>query len=286
MTEPQALATIDAPPLAAWEDPTLWDQLMRVSSALARTQLLPAHLRGSNQEETTANCLLVVEQAHRWGMSPFALVGETYVIGGNLGYQGKLVAAVINTRAGLEDRLSYEFSGKGDDLICVCSGTFKGTGKTEQVAVKLGDVVTFEKSGKRKAMWSRMPEQKLSYGAAIKWARRHAPEIMLGVATVDDLDLRTGYTSNVTPAVSASAALDAFAATPVEVEETPQTLPLDEILEAIDRIEKLAKEAGLTNDELDDMALSLNGIKISQSELDHLAAIEDTLLAILKGAEE
>jgi len=37
-------------------------------------------------------------------------------------------------------------------------------------------------------MWMNDPEQKLWYTGATKWARRHAPELMLGIMSDDDLD--------------------------------------------------------------------------------------------------
>ena len=37
-------------------------------------------------------------------------------------------------------------------------------------------------------MWTKDPRQKLIYSGVIKWARAHAPELILGVATDDDID--------------------------------------------------------------------------------------------------
>ena len=37
-------------------------------------------------------------------------------------------------------------------------------------------------------MWIRDPDQKLVYSGVVKWARRHCPEIIMGVLTEDDLD--------------------------------------------------------------------------------------------------
>jgi hypothetical protein len=38
-------------------------------------------------------------------------------------------------------------------------------------------------------MWTSDPDQKLVYSGATKWARRHCPEIMLGVLTDQDLEV-------------------------------------------------------------------------------------------------
>lgn len=135
-------------------------------------------------EEVRANCFLIVNQAFRWGMDPFAVMPETYVVGGKLGYQGKLIAGLVNSLADLEERLSYEFKGtKGTpDFTVIVSGKFRGAKAPVTVEVSVGQAQTDNQ------MWKKDPEQKLVYTGATKWARRWCPEIILGILTDDDLD--------------------------------------------------------------------------------------------------
>src|SRR5690242_1685779 len=93
--------------LAHLMDTAKFEHCYRIAEAMSRASLIPRHLKGGTPQETAANCFLVVNQALRWHMDPFAVAPETYEVGGKLGYQGKLVAAVINTRAGLADKLTY-----------------------------------------------------------------------------------------------------------------------------------------------------------------------------------
>jgi len=37
-------------------------------------------------------------------------------------------------------------------------------------------------------MWATDPEQKLAYSGATKWARRHCPQVIMGVHTIEDLE--------------------------------------------------------------------------------------------------
>lgn len=139
--------------------------------------------------KTIANCFRVVNQALRWGFDPFSIIDSTYSLGdGKLAFEGKLVAAVVNTRGGLVKRLAYSYSGRGDDLTVTVTGTLSGESEPRQVTCRLGDVKTYDRNGKPKEMWIKDPEQKLAYNGAAKWARRHCPEVMLGVFTEDDLD--------------------------------------------------------------------------------------------------
>jgi hypothetical protein len=149
---------------------------------MAHASLTPAHLKGASQNEAVANCFRVANQALRWGFDPFAIMDETYVVHGRLGYQGKLVAAVVNARAGLKDRLRYEHTGTGADRTVTVSGQFKDENEPRTITLSIKQALTDNK------MWKTDPDQKLVYSGVTKWARRHCPEIMLGVLTDDDVD--------------------------------------------------------------------------------------------------
>ena len=70
------------------------DEALRLAEFMARARTLPKHLQAS-----PGDCLMVVEQAMRWGMSPFAVAQATSVISGKMMYEGKLVAAAVETSA-------------------------------------------------------------------------------------------------------------------------------------------------------------------------------------------
>jgi hypothetical protein len=164
-------------------DTARFDHLYRIAGGMARASLIPAHLKGATFEETQANCFLVVNQAMRWKLDPFAIAPETYAIGGKLAFQGKLVAAVINARGNLVERLTYTFNDKtGDALEVTVSGRLEGEDKPRTVTVTVGQART------QNQMWTKDPQQKLIYTGAIKWARRHKPEVILGVLTDDDAE--------------------------------------------------------------------------------------------------
>lgn len=165
-------------------DSARFEHVYRIAGAMARASLIPKHLKGDSFEQTQANCFLVVNQAMRWRLDPFAIVPETYEVGGKLAFQGKLVAAVINARGGLAERLSYTFNdAKGDGLEVTVSGRLEGEEKARTVTVNVGQAKTTNQ------MWSKDPHQKLIYTGAVKWARRHKPEVILGVLTDDDAEV-------------------------------------------------------------------------------------------------
>ena len=169
-------------------DTARFDQAQRVALTMARSTLTPAHLTRDKSgvftlEQVVANCFRIVNQALRWGMDPFAVMDETYFVQGRMGYQGKLVVAVVNTRAGLKTRLTATYEGAGDNRKVTVSGTFSGEMEPRTVEWTVAQGKT-----EGNAMWKKDPDQKLFYSAAMRWARRHCPEVVLGVSIVEDLE--------------------------------------------------------------------------------------------------
>lgn len=188
----QPIITQDAVPVL---DTAKFEHMQRIALTIGQSSLTPKHLKGGDDRVTVANCFRVVNQAVRWGFDPFAVIDETYVVHGKLGYQGKLVAAVVNAKAGLKQRLAYTYNDKtGDDLEIVVSGTFLGEDTERTVKVRVGDSKTDN------GMWTKDPRQKLIYTGATKWARAHCPELILGLLTDDDLERIAGdHATDVTP---------------------------------------------------------------------------------------
>lgn len=155
--------------------PTNIESAIRLADMMSNSTLVPTPL-----QKKPADCLLVIEQAIRWGMSPFAVAQCASVIKGKLMYEGKLVAAVINANGDLEKRLSYEYSGEGENRAITVSGTVRGEKEPRTIAIVVKDVKTDND------FWRKQPDQQLMYSGARVWARRHMPELMLGVYTPDE----------------------------------------------------------------------------------------------------
>jgi hypothetical protein len=167
--------------------PSSLHEAFSLAEMMARAKLVPKHLQGA-----PADCMLVIEQAARWRMSPFAVAQATSVIGGKLMFEGKLVGAAINTSGALDGRLEYEHSGSGDGRTCVATGTLRGEATKRTVSVTLRDVKTAN------GFWVKQPDQQLVYTAARVWARRHLPEVILGVYSPEEFDANDAR--DVTPA--------------------------------------------------------------------------------------
>ena len=89
--------------------PASFGEAMKFAEFMSQAMTIPDHLK-----KKPADCFMVIEQATRWGLSPFAVAQTTSFIHGRLMYEGKLVAGVVNSRGDLEKRLSYRYDGEGE----------------------------------------------------------------------------------------------------------------------------------------------------------------------------
>jgi hypothetical protein len=152
-------------------------EAMRLAEMMANAKLVPKDL-----QKSPADCLMVIQQAIRWDMDPFAVAQECSVIQGKLMHSGKLVAAVVNARGNLAERLSFAYDGNGDARTVTVSGRLQGEASARTVSVRLGEAKTNNR------VWQTQPDQQLAYHGARVWARRHVPELMLGVYSPEEFD--------------------------------------------------------------------------------------------------
>ena len=157
--------------------PTDMRGAMDLANMMATAKLVPAHLQGK-----PGDCLLVIEQSMRWGMSPFAVAQATSVIGGKLMFEGKLVSAALNAHGILSGRMTYDFHGEGASRAVTASATIRGETVPRTIHCTLAEAKTTN------GMWVKQPDQQLVYYATRAWARRHAPEVMLGVYSPEEFD--------------------------------------------------------------------------------------------------
>lgn len=166
-------------------------EVVKFAEVMARADIaLPKHLRGN-----AGACMAVALQALEWQMSPFAVASKSYSVGGAIAYEAQLIAAVVNTRSGIKGRLRYQFDGEGPSLTCTVTGVLDGEECT-YTSPPMGSITT-----KNSPLWKSDPQQQLGYFAARSWARRHCPEVILGVYDRDEAEEFRGpdKAKNITP---------------------------------------------------------------------------------------
>lgn len=164
---------------------------------------IPQHLRGK-----PADCLAVTMQAAQWGMNPYAVAQKTHIVNGALGYEAQLVNAVVSSSNLLASRINYSWSGdwskctgkndKSDFLTVTVSAVIKGESEPRELTISMAQ------AGVRNSpLWEQDPKQQLAYLCTKRWARLHAPDVLLGVYTPDELDETPRGERDITPRTTA-----------------------------------------------------------------------------------
>lgn len=152
--------------------------IMEFAKLMSVSQVaVPKHLR-----ENPGACLAIVIQASEWQMSPYAVANKSYSVNDRMAYEAQLVSAVILRRAPIKSRFKYTYTGEGDKRVC-----------TVQVTTLDDEVITHSSppfgliTPKNSPLWKSDPDQQLGYHTARSMCRRHFPDVLLGVYTMDEL---------------------------------------------------------------------------------------------------
>lgn len=164
-----------------------------------------------------SNCIIALELSSRIGASPLMVMQNLVPIYGRPSWSAKFLIATVNTcgrfeplqfrftekgKLGMVDYVDYvynpqtrrkdavnkQFDGKNMmDIECVAYTTAKGgTSVLESSPVSIRLAIQegwFTKSGSK---WQTMPRQMLMYRAASWWSSAYAPEISMGMRTVEE----------------------------------------------------------------------------------------------------
>lgn len=157
--------------------------LWRLAQVYSGSQIVPEHYRGKPHD-----CFVACQMAMRLKVDPFAYMQSSYVVHGKPGIEAKLAIAMLNTSGKIKGRVQYEFSGSGDDRRCVAFATDKETGEVVEADVTWRMVKEEGWLAKSGSKWKTMPDVMFRYRSAAFLIRGYYPEVLTGVALVDELE--------------------------------------------------------------------------------------------------
>ncbi|MCZ7488224.1 recombinase RecT [Rhizobium rhizogenes] len=193
--------------------PQTFGEVVAFATMMSRSQhAIPKHLRDND-----GACMAITMQSLRWEMDPFMVASKSYNVKDLIAYEAQLVAAVVNTRAPIAKRPVYEYKGEGETRQCIVSCEMLDGSIKSYESPMLGKITT-----KNSPLWKSDPDQQLGYFSIRSWARRHTPEVILGVYTPDEAEQFSGpdNAKDVTPSQpSVMQRLRAAQETPQQPEE-------------------------------------------------------------------
>jgi len=129
---------------------------------------------------------MVVSQAMGWNMNPFHVAQATSSINGKLMFEGKLIAAAVESSGAIEGHFDYDYAGEGDARQVTVKARRRGDANPRQLTIKYKDVRTTN------IWWEKQPDQMLVYSGVRNWARRFTPAVILGVYAPEEFDSKRG----------------------------------------------------------------------------------------------
>jgi len=147
------------------------------------------------------NTLVALEMAHRIGASPLMVMQNLHIIQGRPSWSSAFIIAALNA-SGRFTALKY----KATATACQAYATEKATGELLE-----GPTVTLDMAKaegwvtKQGSKWQTMPELMLRYRAAAFFGRLYAPEIMMGMHAVEEIQDVTEHLAPFAPVLHVGA---------------------------------------------------------------------------------
>lgn len=179
------ITTIDTAMNEVSAEEKLFELAQRKAKVYSESSLVP-----KEYQKNVGNVLVAQNMATRMGADVLMVMQNLYLVHGRPGWSAQFLIGTFNS-CGRFSAIRYRFSGKPDTedwgctAYCVELSTNEelvGTKITIGIAKKEG---WFSKSGSK---WQTIPEQMLRYRAATFLIRTIAPEIGLGLHTVEELE--------------------------------------------------------------------------------------------------
>lgn len=188
-------------------DERLDAKLQKAANRMANAAgMVPPHLL-----DKPVTCYAVLTRALTWRLDPFAVAQSTYSTpGGKIGYEGKLVQAILENSGRLVGGLTFEHFGdwtkvegkfkkeksaKGNDYFVATyteadeaglgvrvRARVKGEEKPREVEVTLRSCYP-----RNSTLWALRPKQQICYAAARVFANLAAPSLFMGVPFSTDI---------------------------------------------------------------------------------------------------
>jgi len=177
-----------SPAVASFVDEQVFKQLWRGAQALAESQRNVDHCRGKPND-----CFVALHMASRMGADPVMVLQNLYVVHGTPGWSAKFIIAQANLSGVFKGRIKFRY--EGTELPDVNKSSLKVTAYavmndgTEEVveAIASMDMARLEGWSKN-SKYQGMQRQMLSYRAATLLVRLYAPEVLMGMPAIDELD--------------------------------------------------------------------------------------------------
>ena len=159
-----------------------FNQMQRAATLFSKSGLVPQTFK-----DNPAACFVGLQLSAQLGVSPFMLFQKLYTIGNKIGIEAQMAIGIANNKGVFKGGIKYTFEGEGKTRKCTASAVLASSGEAVEMSLNWD---TVEKSGWSKragSQWLTMPDLMFRYRTAMWLIRVHAPEVLLGLQSVDEI---------------------------------------------------------------------------------------------------
>jgi hypothetical protein len=200
-----AIATIPhrvSSAIDVFSDPAAFEHAQRVARVFSESAMVPKHLQGK-----LADCLIAYQIAKRLNEEPLTVMQNIYVVNGTPGWKAQYMIARAVRSGVFASRIVWRQEGEGPTLKVTASTTLADTG--EMIEAFCDMKMATAEGWTRNAKYTSMPEHMLKWRSATMLIRLYAPEVMLGMPVIEELETLPPMRDVTPPDMSKS--LDDFA---------------------------------------------------------------------------
>jgi hypothetical protein len=189
----------------SFSDTSSFEHSQRVAKMLSSSNLIPKEYQGNIQ-----NTMIALEMANRIGASPLMVMQNLYIVYGKPSWSSSFIIAAINNCRRFSP-LRFKIKGEGDTLSCFAwANDIHTNDRLEGPKVSMAMAKAEGWLNKAGSKWQTMPELMIRYRSAAFFGRLYAPDILMGMHTVEEVtDAGINPQLNVTPVKDAKQILKA-----------------------------------------------------------------------------
>jgi hypothetical protein len=163
-------------------DKNSFEQAQRSAKALSSSNLVPKEYKGN-----ISSTLIALDIASRIGASPLMVMQHLYIVHGKPSWSSTFLIAALNN-CGRFNPLKFEITGENMQKGCIAWTTEKGcTERLESPRITMEMAKAEGWIDRAGSKWKTMPELMMRYRAAAFFSRLFAPEVTMGMQSIEEV---------------------------------------------------------------------------------------------------
>lgn len=159
----------------------VFEHAQRVATMLSKSDLVPKQFQNN-----IGNCVIAMEMANRIGASPLMVMQNLYIVHGKPAWSSTFLIATVNA-CGKFSPLRYEEDEKDGGRTRAWAVDKHNKEKVYGTWVSMNMAKAESWVDKNGSKWKTMPDLMRRYRAATFFARQFAPEISMGIHTMEEV---------------------------------------------------------------------------------------------------